>query len=67
MLGWNSAPLQYLEVQVLQTSSGEAPIWTNKGTRKLSTALSSGKEKAEPKVTQNLSPVVTVGTLRGGR
>lgn len=52
----------------MQTSSGELPLGQIKeqGNSALPFPLD-GKEKTEHKLTQNLSPVLTVGTLRGGR
>lgn len=52
----------------VQTSSGELPLAQIKGPGNSALPfLQDGKEKAEPKVTQSLSPVFTVGMLRGGR
>lgn len=53
------------EGQTLQTSSGEDGQIKEQGNSALPFPQD-GKEKAEPKVTPSLSPVITVGTLRGG-
>lgn len=52
----------------VQTSSGELPLAQIKGPGNSALPFpQDGKEKAEPKVTQSLSPVLTVGMLRGVR